>query len=146
MARFRSEMGHDRSGIELNLLMTGEEDSPRVASMINVGLRSQQIWNVLVVAVVMNSSDGPMECLTAVGFRRWQARLTVTRGGRRWVRRRGRADGSFDGGIGRWLSASGGGCRRRATASPAAAPCGDGGGGWSTAGGARAVAKTNEVG
>ncbi|KAL5978402.1 hypothetical protein ACLOJK_029519, partial [Asimina triloba] len=83
MARFRSEMGHDRSGIELNLLMTGEEDSPRVAAVINVGLRSQQIWNVRIVAVVMSGLDGPMECLTAVGFRRWQARLTAMRGGRR---------------------------------------------------------------
>ncbi|KAL5980249.1 hypothetical protein ACLOJK_036716 [Asimina triloba] len=55
----RSEMGHDRSGIELNLLMTGEEDSPRVASVINVDLRPRQIWNVLIVFFVMNGSDGP---------------------------------------------------------------------------------------
>ncbi|KAL6013343.1 hypothetical protein ACLOJK_003836, partial [Asimina triloba] len=105
----RSEMGHDRSGMKLKLLMTGEEDSPRVASVINVGLRSQQIWNVRIIVVVMSGLDGPMECLTAVGFRRWQARLTAMRGGRRRVRRRGRADGSFDGGIGRWLPASGDG-------------------------------------
>ncbi|KAL6002986.1 hypothetical protein ACLOJK_023208 [Asimina triloba] len=53
----RFEMGHDRSGMELNLLMTGKEDSPRVTSVINVSLRPRQIWNELVVAVVMNGSD-----------------------------------------------------------------------------------------
>ncbi|KAL5985403.1 hypothetical protein ACLOJK_027387 [Asimina triloba] len=63
-----SEMDHDRSGIELNLLMTGEEDSPRVASMINVGLRSQQIWNVRIVFFVMNGSDGPSGRSPVVGI------------------------------------------------------------------------------
>ncbi|KAL6009565.1 hypothetical protein ACLOJK_022795 [Asimina triloba] len=67
MARFRFEMGHDRSGIELNLLMTGEEDSPRVAAVINVGLRSQQIWNVCVVFFMMNGSDGPSGRSPVVG-------------------------------------------------------------------------------
>ncbi|KAL6000815.1 hypothetical protein ACLOJK_006541, partial [Asimina triloba] len=91
------EMGHDRSGMKLKLLMTGEEDLPRVATVMN---------NVLVVAVVMNGldrgNDGPLMVGSAVGFRRWQARSTVTRGDRRWVRRRGRADGSFDGDDRRW--------------------------------------------
>ncbi|KAL5985183.1 hypothetical protein ACLOJK_036421 [Asimina triloba] len=86
-----SEMGHDRSGMKLKLLMTGEEDLPRVATVMNVGLRPQRIWNVLVVAVVMNGSDrgndDPLMVGSAVGFRWWQARSTVTRGDRRWVRR-----------------------------------------------------------
>ncbi|KAL5986634.1 hypothetical protein ACLOJK_014967, partial [Asimina triloba] len=67
MARFRSEMGHDQSGMELNFLMTGEEDLPRVASVINVGLRPRQIWNVLVVAVVMNGLDRGKDRLSVVG-------------------------------------------------------------------------------
>ncbi|KAL6000621.1 hypothetical protein ACLOJK_024320 [Asimina triloba] len=50
-------LGENRRGMELISLMTGEEDSPRVASVINVGLRPRQIWNVLVVPVVMNDSD-----------------------------------------------------------------------------------------
>ncbi|KAL6008222.1 hypothetical protein ACLOJK_033728 [Asimina triloba] len=70
MARFRSEMGHDRSGMMLNLLMTSEEDSPRVASMINVGLRSRRIWNVLVVAVVMNDLDRGSDGSAVVGLGR----------------------------------------------------------------------------
>ncbi|KAL5985299.1 hypothetical protein ACLOJK_027280, partial [Asimina triloba] len=57
-------MGHDWSGMELNLLMAGEEDLPRVATVINVGLRPRQIWNVLVVSVVMSGldqgDDGPI--------------------------------------------------------------------------------------
>ncbi|KAL5994586.1 hypothetical protein ACLOJK_024639 [Asimina triloba] len=57
MARFRFEMDHDRSGMELNLLITGEEDSPRVAAVISVGLRLRRIWNVLVVSVVMSGLD-----------------------------------------------------------------------------------------
>ncbi|KAL6000391.1 hypothetical protein ACLOJK_024086, partial [Asimina triloba] len=67
MARSRFEMGHDRSGMKLKLLMTGEEDLPRVATVMNVGLRPQRIWNVLVVAVVMNGSDGPSGCSPVVG-------------------------------------------------------------------------------
>ncbi|KAL5977912.1 hypothetical protein ACLOJK_036935 [Asimina triloba] len=50
-------MGMNQSGIEVMLLMTGEEDLPRVASVINVGLRPRQIWNELAVAVMMNGSD-----------------------------------------------------------------------------------------
>ncbi|KAL6002101.1 hypothetical protein ACLOJK_037549 [Asimina triloba] len=56
-------MGDDRSGMKMNLLMTGEEDLPRVATAINIGLRPRQIWNVLVVTIVMSSldrgNDGP---------------------------------------------------------------------------------------
>ncbi|KAL5996732.1 hypothetical protein ACLOJK_007652, partial [Asimina triloba] len=55
------------SGIEVMLLMTGEEDLPRVASVINVGLRPRRIWNVLVVPVVMNGLDGGNDDPTMVG-------------------------------------------------------------------------------
>ncbi|KAL5984274.1 hypothetical protein ACLOJK_018378 [Asimina triloba] len=106
MTRFRYEMGHDRSGMKLKLLMTGEEDSPRVASVINVSLRSQQIWNARIVAVVMSGldrgKDGPM----MVGLDDWHG-FVVFFTGDVWVehgdggqhRRNGRAKG-FD----RWLS------------------------------------------
>ncbi|KAL5985595.1 hypothetical protein ACLOJK_027581 [Asimina triloba] len=61
-------MGDDRSGMKMNSLMTGEEDLPRVATVMNVGLRPQRIWNVLVVAVVMNSSDRGNDGPCMVGF------------------------------------------------------------------------------
>ncbi|KAL6009518.1 hypothetical protein ACLOJK_022747 [Asimina triloba] len=54
--------------IELNSLMTGEEDSPRVATVINVGLRPRWIWNVLVVAVMMNDSDRGSDGPAVVGL------------------------------------------------------------------------------
>ncbi|KAL5979020.1 hypothetical protein ACLOJK_018917 [Asimina triloba] len=74
MARFRSEMGDDRSGMKMNSLMTGEEDLPRVATVINFGLRPQRIWNELDVSDVMSGSDGPSGRSPAVGSdgQRWR--------------------------------------------------------------------------
>ncbi|KAL6004486.1 hypothetical protein ACLOJK_005039 [Asimina triloba] len=80
-----SEMGHDRSGMELNLLMTGEEDLPRVATVINVGLRPRRIWNVLIVSAVMNDLDGPSGCLDMVGSGGMKLRLMATFDGMRWL-------------------------------------------------------------
>ncbi|KAL6002327.1 hypothetical protein ACLOJK_034258 [Asimina triloba] len=113
-------MGHDRSGIELKLLMTGEEDSPRVAAVINVGLRSQQIWNVRIVFFVMNGSDGPSGRSPVVGIdgRRRHLRgrrsTAMMHGGRRqrggWLRA---AAAGGTAGFERW--------QRRTVASPAVA-------------------------
>ncbi|KAL6006483.1 hypothetical protein ACLOJK_037437 [Asimina triloba] len=63
-----------RSGMKMNSLMTGEEDLSRVATVINVGLRPQRIWNELDVSDVMSSSDGPSGRSSAVGSdgRRWR--------------------------------------------------------------------------
>ncbi|KAL6004047.1 hypothetical protein ACLOJK_004594, partial [Asimina triloba] len=68
MAWFRSEMGDDRSGMKMNSLITGEEDLPRVATVINVGLRPRRIWNVLVVSVVMSGLDRGDDGLVVMGF------------------------------------------------------------------------------
>ncbi|KAL6000150.1 hypothetical protein ACLOJK_034828 [Asimina triloba] len=98
MAQFRSEMGNDRSGMKMNMLMTGEEDLPRVATVINVGLQPRRIWNVLVVAVVMNGLDRGDDGSAVVGFdgggcwlvRRRRLRLSATAA---WWRLRAAAAG-----------------------------------------------------
>ncbi|KAL5972852.1 hypothetical protein ACLOJK_039658 [Asimina triloba] len=106
-------MGHDRSGIELNLLMTGEEDSPRVATVVSVGLRSQQIWNVRIVAVVMNGSDRGNDGPAVVGLGRsattssWASYVAVDGGGAPC------STVGLDGGCRRWAVAARGGDRRR---------------------------------
>ncbi|KAL6013190.1 hypothetical protein ACLOJK_003682 [Asimina triloba] len=91
--------------IKMNLLVMSEEDSPRVATVINVGLRPRRIWNVLIVFVVMNDFDGPTGCSAMVGF----VFFVDVGGEREPVVDGGRADGSFNGMLGRWLSASGNG-------------------------------------
>ncbi|KAL5986533.1 hypothetical protein ACLOJK_014866, partial [Asimina triloba] len=50
----RSGRGSDADAFGKN---EREEDLPRVAFVINVGLRPRQIWNELAVAVMMNGSD-----------------------------------------------------------------------------------------
>ncbi|KAL6010663.1 hypothetical protein ACLOJK_001101 [Asimina triloba] len=61
-------MGDERSGMKMGSSATDEEDSPRVAAVIRVGLRPRRIWNVLVVAVVMSSSDWSDDGPAMVGF------------------------------------------------------------------------------
>ncbi|KAL5976920.1 hypothetical protein ACLOJK_021257 [Asimina triloba] len=96
VARFRFEMGDDRSGMKMNLLMTGEEDFPRVATVIN---------NVLIVAVVMSGLDRGKDGPTVMGLDGGELpffgdgdETDVVDG--RW------ADGIFDGRLGRMTSAS----------------------------------------
>ncbi|KAL5986190.1 hypothetical protein ACLOJK_014523 [Asimina triloba] len=69
-----------RSGMKMNLLMTGEEDLPRVVAVIIVGLWPRRIWNVLVVVVVMSGLDRGKDGPTVVG---------IAGGGRRLLLRRG---------------------------------------------------------
>ncbi|KAL5979215.1 hypothetical protein ACLOJK_019113, partial [Asimina triloba] len=47
----RSEMGDDRSGMKMNLLMTGEEDLPRVATVINGGRNGRRRQRFAVAAM-----------------------------------------------------------------------------------------------
>ncbi|KAL5979761.1 hypothetical protein ACLOJK_041408, partial [Asimina triloba] len=61
------EMGMNQSGMKMGSLMTGEEDLPRVAAVINVGLRPRRIWNVLIVAVVMSGLDRGKDSPVMVG-------------------------------------------------------------------------------
>ncbi|KAL5979785.1 hypothetical protein ACLOJK_041432 [Asimina triloba] len=92
------------SGIEVMLLMTGEEDLPRVASVIN---------NVLVVFFMLNGLDGPSGLSPVVGIDEDDDGVILFF-----------VDGNGHGGGGwRVLAATGGICWRRQAAWRAAAAC-----------------------
>ncbi|KAL5996617.1 hypothetical protein ACLOJK_007536 [Asimina triloba] len=97
--------GLEKKTMKMNSLMTGEEDLPRVATVINVGLRPRRIWNVLVVAVMMNGLDRGKDGPAMVGSTAGDVASSSSR--------------SSSGRDGRSAAASPAGSSGSATASPA---------------------------
>ncbi|KAL5994240.1 hypothetical protein ACLOJK_035112 [Asimina triloba] len=62
------EMGDDRSGMEACSSATEETSLPRVAAVIDVGLRPRRIWDGLNATIIMDDLDGPTGYSLLVGF------------------------------------------------------------------------------
>ncbi|KAL5986665.1 hypothetical protein ACLOJK_014998 [Asimina triloba] len=63
----RFGISDDRGEMEVMRAATEKENFPRVATVINVILRPRRIWNVLIIAVVMNDLDRGKDDPAVVG-------------------------------------------------------------------------------
>ncbi|KAL5985611.1 hypothetical protein ACLOJK_027597 [Asimina triloba] len=62
------EMGNDRRRMKVESSATEEASMPRVAAVIDVGLRPRRIWDGLDAAIMMDYLDGPIGYSLSVGF------------------------------------------------------------------------------
>ncbi|KAL5986318.1 hypothetical protein ACLOJK_014651 [Asimina triloba] len=111
MVWVRSEMGNDRSRMKVGLSVTEEEDSPRVAAVINIGLWLRRIWNGLVAAIMMSGLDLSNGGLTMVGSD-GRRRGFVVDANDGWLGKRGGGEGEGDV-VAMPVAGSGSGCEQR---------------------------------